>query len=217
MSPRRPTAPSGGPRPSSGPAGSAGPTRPGSVPRSGASKQVSTPKPPPAVGQPGARPKSTGRTVRPVARPGGSRGPRPGTAGRSAAPRPGIAAGTRRPVWVVGAVAVILVALILPYFQKWLVQRSQIEEARASLATSSQQVEKLNGELAQWQDEQYVKAQARERLHYVMPGETGYVVVAPDEKVPARSPDQQAADVPTGNRPWYSDMWLSAQVAGGED
>ncbi len=117
-------------------------------------------------------------------------------------------------MWVIGAAGIILVALILPFFQKWLVQRSQIEAARAAVTQSQQQVAGLGQQLAQWQDEQYVKTQARQRLHYVLPGETGYVVIAP--KHSSRPGDSQIKDatVPAGNRPWYSDIWLSAQVAG---
>ena len=47
---------------------------------------------------------------------------------------------------------------------------------------------------ARWQDPAYVEAQARERLHYVLPGETRYVVLGPDE-APAR---RTTGDEPTG-------------------
>jgi Tfp pilus assembly major pilin PilA len=118
---------------------------------------------------------------------------------------------------VIGAVAVLLAALILPYFQKWLVQRSQIEAARASVSQSQHEVQALNEQLAQWQDDQYVKAQARERLHYVMPGEIGYVVVPPardQQSGTSDTPGEDAAKVAAGDRPWYSNLWISTQVAG---
>ena len=204
MSPRRPAAP-GGARPAGSAIGPSGQVPPASSPARTAKGAQSPAKAPGGT---------KGRTVRPVARPGGSRGPRPGTAGRSAAGRAGIAAGSGRPVWVIGAVGVLLVALILPYFQKWLVQRSQIEAARASVAQSQQGVKTLNEQLKQWQDDQYVKTQARQRLHYVMPGETGYVVVAQKQRPAQQAVSQKTASVPTGNRPWYSDIWLSAQAAG---
>jgi cell division protein FtsB len=125
-----------------------------------------------------------------------------------------VRAGTGRPVWVLGAVGVVLALLILPYFQKWLVQRSEIRTAREQVGQSQQAVAQLTRQRARWADDEYVKAQARARLHYVMPGETGFVVV--DPKPPATATDQSrkpVADVPVGNRPWYSDIWLSAQVA----
>jgi len=33
---------------------------------------------------------------------------------------------------------------------------------------------------ARWQDDAYAEQQIRDRLHYVMPGETGYIVIDPD-------------------------------------
>jgi hypothetical protein len=72
----------------------------------------------------------------------------------------------------------------------------------------------LTQQRARWADDEYVKAQARARLNYVMPGETGFVVVDPrPAKAPASDPGRDAADVPQGERPWFADIWLSAQVA----
>jgi hypothetical protein len=116
---------------------------------------------------------------------------------------------------VLGAVGVVLALLILPYFQKWLIQRSEIESARAAVAQSQQDVAALETARARWSDDEYVKSQARQRLKYVMPGEIGYAVIDPDP-LPAlpENPDTQAAKVPIGDRPWFADIWLSAQVAG---
>jgi hypothetical protein len=116
---------------------------------------------------------------------------------------------------VLAAVGVVLALLILPYFQKWLVQRSEIESARADVVRARQDVTSLQSQRARWNDDDYIKAQARARLNYVMPGETGYVVIPPKEAAKAGSdPGAAAATVPVGDRPWFSDIWLSAQVAG---
>lgn len=115
---------------------------------------------------------------------------------------------------MLGAVGVVLALLILPYFQKWLIQRSEIETARAAVAQSRQDVAGLESQRLRWLDDDYIKAQARSRLNYVMPGDTGYVVSDPeaDAAVP-ENPDTQAAKVPVGDRPWFADIWLSAKVA----
>jgi hypothetical protein len=109
---------------------------------------------------------------------------------------------------------VVLALLILPYFQKWLVQRSEIESARADVAQVQQDVASLQAQRARWTDDDYIKAQARARLNYVMPGETGYVVVPakPSTKTTTDS-GTTAAHVPSGDRPWFTSVWLSAQVA----
>jgi hypothetical protein len=128
--------------------------------------------------------------------------------------RGGTRAGSGRPLWVLGAVGVVLALLILPYFQKWLIQRSEIETARAAVAHSQQDVAGLERQRARWLDKDYVKSQARARLNYVMPGDIGYVVSdpEPDTALPS-DPGTTAADVPVGDRPWFAEVWLSAQVA----
>ena len=110
----------------------------------------------------------------------------------------------------------LLAVLILPYFQKWLVQRSQIDSARSQVSQAQQDVAQLEAERRRWQDEEYVRAQARSRLNYVMPGEIGFVVQDAPEQA-SSDPREQAAKVARGDKtPWYSDLWNSAQVAGQE-
>jgi hypothetical protein len=129
--------------------------------------------------------------------------------------RGGTRAGTGRPLWVLGAVGVVLALLILPYFQKWLIQRSEIETARAAVEQAQKDVALLETQQARWLDDDYVKAQARTRLKMVMPGDTGYVVADGQDStdVTPTDPGTEAAQVPTGDRPWFAEVWLSAQVA----
>jgi hypothetical protein len=109
---------------------------------------------------------------------------------------------------------VVLALLILPYFQKWLIQRSELETARAEVAQSQREVAKLERQRDRWRDNDYIKSQARARLDYVMPGDIGYVVS--DREAQDASPEDSgspAAQVPVSDRPWFADLWLSAQVA----
>jgi hypothetical protein len=117
---------------------------------------------------------------------------------------------------------VVLALLILPYFQKWLVQRSELESVRADVSRAAADVSDLKQQQERWKDEDYVRAQARARLNYVMPGETGYVV---SDSTPSPSatgtpgelgdPDKtDTGDVPAGNNSWFSSVWQSAQIAG---
>ncbi|GLY28674.1 septum formation initiator family protein [Kineosporia sp. NBRC 101731] len=154
----------------------------------------------------GLRPTST--------RPGSAR-PRAGSAGRGSRGR-GFGFGTGRPVWVLGAVMAALALAILPYFQKWLVQRSEIESVRAEVSQAQEDVSDLQKQKERWKDDDYVRAQARSRLNYVMPGETGYAVSDPTPS-PSVSPSSTGeADVPVGNRSWFTSVWLSAQTAGSQ-
>ncbi|GLY14643.1 hypothetical protein Kisp01_16580 [Kineosporia sp. NBRC 101677] len=154
----------------------------------------------------GLRPAST--------RPGSAR-PRPGASGRGTRKR-GFGAGSGRPVWVLGAVGVVLALLILPYFQKWLVQRSELESMRNEVDQAGQDVADLRRQQERWKDDDYVRAQARVRLNYVMPGETGLVVADPTPTPQPSATDPARTDVPSGDRSWFSDIWLSAEAAGSQ-
>lgn len=125
-----------------------------------------------------------------------------------------VRAGTGRPLWLLGAVGVLLAVLILPYFQKWLVQRSQLETARSQVAQTRRDVADLQARQARWQDDDYVRAQARARLKYVMPGEVGFDVLDPRSAATPADPGPVAAAVPGAGSPWYADVWASARVAG---
>ena len=56
-------------------------------------------------------------------------------------------------------------------------------------------------------------AQARERLHFVMPGETSYVVLEPDE-APAPDGVVAAAPRPVARSPWFTDLWRTRRGRG---
>lgn len=122
-----------------------------------------------------------------------------------------------RPVTAVVGVLVILALLLAPYLRPWLEQRSQLEAGRAQVAQLEQDVAQLTDERRRWDDPAYVKAQARDRLRYVMPGEVGYVVL---DDVPAdtasEDPRAASAAVPDApdKQPWYDTVVRSVQLAG---
>lgn len=72
-----------------------------------------------------------------------------------------------------------LVAILAYPTRQFINQRDQISAQRVKAEQARRQVEQLTTELARWQDPEFVKAQARERLHYAMPGETPFVSVDP--------------------------------------
>jgi cell division protein FtsB len=120
------------------------------------------------------------------------------------------------------ALVVCLLAISLAYpLREFLGQRSDIGDYEALVAAQERRVRELNAIQQRWRDPAYVKAQARERLHFVMPGETSYVVLEPDE-APAPDTRRQAAARPTERLPWFTDLWRSVeasgeQVAGSDD
>ncbi|MET8543093.1 septum formation initiator family protein [Kitasatospora sp. NPDC004799] len=110
-----------------------------------------------------------------------------------------------------------LVAILAYPTRQFISQRAEISAQRAKADHARQQVEQLRREKARWQDPEYVKAQARARLHYAVPGETPYIAVDPAGQA-ARSAGPAAAPAPPGStaqgaKPWYASIWDSVDAA----
>ncbi|MCX5265421.1 MULTISPECIES: septum formation initiator family protein [unclassified Streptomyces] len=94
----------------------------------------------------------------------------------------------------------LIVALAYP-MRQYVSQRAEIADLEREKQQAGERVEQLRDLKARWQDDAYAEQQIRLRLHYVLPGETGYIVVDPDV---AR---QSRADLGAADRPWYSNVW----------
>ncbi|MEV7284183.1 septum formation initiator family protein [Streptomyces sp. NPDC093252] len=94
----------------------------------------------------------------------------------------------------------LIVALAYP-IRQYVAQRAEIADLERERQQAQERVEELRDEKARWQDDAYAEQQIRERLHYVMPGETGYIVIDPDAARPSR------ADTGAADRPWYANVW----------
>ncbi|MER6302901.1 septum formation initiator family protein [Kitasatospora sp. NPDC001539] len=132
---------------------------------------------------------------------------------------PGLAA---RPRFTSRATVLVLVlcslVAILAYpTRQFISQRAEISAQRAKADHARQQVEQLRRDKARWQDPEYVKAQARARLHYAVPGETPYIAVDPAGS--AARPSAPAAPASAGGsaraaaKPWYASIWDSVDAA----
>ncbi|WP_405820446.1 septum formation initiator family protein [Streptomyces sp. NBC_00838] len=106
---------------------------------------------------------------------------------------------TGRAAFLVLVVCSLIVALAYP-MRQYVSQRGEIAEQQRLAHEARQRVEELRDERARLQDDAYIKRLAREHLHYVMPGETGYIMSDP-RAAEERRTDQGAAD-----RPWYSNL-----------
>ena len=96
----------------------------------------------------------------------------------------------------------LLVSAALP-LRELVRQRGQIAELAQSNADARTRVRELEAERARQQDPAHVMAEARRRLHYVLPGETMYVLLEP-------TPAHAAED---GEGPWWSRLWGSVTAA----
>jgi cell division protein FtsB len=78
------------------------------------------------------------------------------------------------------ALAVVILVLVISYassLRVYFAQAHEIAETKAEIAKRSQAIERLQVERVRWNDPDFVRAQARERLGWVVPGEIGYRVV----------------------------------------
>ncbi|MGW1029161.1 FtsB family cell division protein [Streptomyces sp. NPDC002577] len=94
----------------------------------------------------------------------------------------------------------LIVALAYP-IRQYVAQRAEIEDLERQRQQARERVEQLRDLKARWKDDAYAEQRIRERLHYVLPGETGYIVVDPSAAKQTRTAQGAA------NRPWYSNVW----------
>ncbi|UUZ60390.1 FtsB family cell division protein [Nocardioides sp. B-3] len=138
-------------------------------------------------------------------------------------PAVGAAAGaTPRGPRLTGRAAVlvlVLAVLTVSYassLRAYIQQRSHIGELKTAIAERETAINALEREKQRWQDPAFVKAQARARFGYLMPGETGFPVLdengKPLESRAALSdPDEVIKTVPTAR---WSDARASVELAG---
>lgn len=84
--------------------------------------------------------------------------------------------------YTLALLAVILVGIftLAPSIQIWYEQRQEIADYQALVEQAKQEVEDMKAERLRWEDEVYVRSQARDRLYFVMPGEVSFLVMDAD-------------------------------------
>ena len=115
---------------------------------------------------------------------------------------------------VLGVVALLAFVLVYPTLHSYLAEKAAVDALRARVSAAQKTNDDLGANLARWDDPAYITAQARERLSFVLPGETAWRVVDP-QTVPgeAPAPVEAPASVPAPAKPWYGIVWESIQGA----
>ncbi|MGH3620232.1 MAG: FtsB family cell division protein [Sciscionella sp.] len=108
--------------------------------------------------------------------------------------------GPRRAAVLAIVVCALALTIVVP-LRTYLSQRTEVTEQVRRAQELRTQVAELRKRKSELSDPEQIQAEARERLRYVMPGETPYMVQLPedDERVKAR----QA--VP--GESWYARLW----------
>ena len=157
----------------------------------------------------GARPRQV-----PVERAASSTGSASGSAGSEPEGLPTTAPERVLPPRVVTLAVVCLLAFVVVFtsLRAYLSQQAQYDAVVAKIKEASDTSTALENELAQWKDDTYVRAQVRERLGYVMPGDTSYVVVGADSMKETEASGGATPGSP--DAPWYKELRDSSRAAG---
>ena len=111
------------------------------------------------------------------------------------------------------AILFILALAIAPPVKNYFTQRAQISALKSQLAADNVALQKARQELLLWQDPEYIKTQARERLHFVLPGERQYIVTD-DSTTEANNGSTKIANALTDGQPWYARLIASISETG---
>ena len=120
--------------------------------------------------------------------------------------------GKARPLALI-AIIFIFTLTLAPPIKNYFTQRAQISALKSQVATDRTALEQARAELSTWQDPNYVKSQARERLHFVMPGERQYIVTGSEITQAEPETTQVAKQLPEG-APWYTKLIASITESG---
>ena len=195
--PPRVSAHTGKPAPGSTGAGSAARARPATAPAGAPAK----PETRPAAGKAGAKSggKSGGKTQNRTAA---------GGPDESLDPVPAKAFSGR--LLALGVVMIAITILLAPTVKIFLDKRAEIAALQADIAAKQTKQEDLKRQVSRWQDPNYVKQQARDRINMVMPGETGYWVFGSDLPAAQSGGAAGAASAQDpANLPWVDALWES--------
>jgi cell division protein FtsB len=106
------------------------------------------------------------------------------------------------------AILFVLTLAIAPPVKHYFTQRAQISALESQLSADNVALQKAREELLRWQDPEHIKSQARERLHFVLPGERQYIVVD-GSTTRSEETTTQVASALTDGQPWYARLIAS--------
>jgi len=113
---------------------------------------------------------------------------------------------------VLGFFLFFLALAIAPPVQHYFSQRAEISAVSAQIKASDAAVIEARKELELWRDPEYIKSQARARLHFVLPGERQYIVTDATTQAADNKTDV-ANNIPVG-LPWYNRLVASITETG---
>ena len=116
-------------------------------------------------------------------------------------------------MFVLVTILFLLTLTLAPPLKHYFTQRAQINSLNAQLVSDNKALEKARQELLLWQDPEFVKSQARERLHFVLPGERQYIV-SEGKTSPETTVTTKVANALVDGQPWYTRLIASISESG---
>jgi hypothetical protein len=114
----------------------------------------------------------------------------------------------------------LMTALLIPAVRNFVDQTQQLSQSRAQEAALEAELLRLDSELARWEDEVFIRTQARTRLSYMTPGDTVWRPVGGEalnsDVDPATGIQVKVGMVgATAGQPWFDALLESIRVASG--
>jgi hypothetical protein len=115
---------------------------------------------------------------------------------------------TARRAAILAAVVCVLTLTIAGPVRTYFAQRTEMKQLKASEQQLRGQIAALEQQKVKLADPVFIAAQARERLGFVMPGDTPYQVQLPPGAMVSEpgTPVLPGSTVPAG-QPWYTSLW----------
>ena len=120
---------------------------------------------------------------------------------------------TSNRVLALSAIFFILALTIAPPVKHYFTQRAQISALKAQLSADNTALQNAREELLLWRDPEYIKSQARERLHFVLPGERQYIVTNGENNQQQNGTTKISSSLADG-QPWYARLIASISETG---
>lgn len=94
--------------------------------------------------------------------------------------------------------------------RSWMAQRAEIASLQADVDAARARVAELQILKERWNDPAFIAAEARRRLHFVLPGEIGYTTVGADGKPLVETIEAAKA---LATMTWVEKLWGAVQEA----
>ena len=113
---------------------------------------------------------------------------------------------TARRAVILAAVMCVLTLTVAGPVRTFFAQHAEMKQQSQMESTLRQQISDLKQQKANMDDPAHIRAQARQRLGFVMPGEIPYQVQLPPTADVPGEPGTVTVVGPTGD-PWYTALW----------